>query len=79
MRVHPTIVHKHSYVSPTELTRRIEAMRHVCDSDTFLHCCVEYNEIKSLCAAFATVLGNTAIADPDAFHAAFASRDDDGY
>lgn len=72
----PTILHRYTYISPAQVARRIDAMRHVCSSENFLHCCVEYNEIRSLCAAFADVLGDTAIADPDAFHAMFGSDDD---
>ncbi len=73
----PTILHKYSYVSPADVARRIEAMRHVCNSENFLHCCVEYAEIKHLCAAFASALGDTDIADPDAFHAVFGSLEDE--
>lgn len=72
---HPTILHKHSYISPKHVARRIQDMRIVCNKESYLHCCVEYNEIKGLCATFASVLGDASLADPDAFHTAFASRD----
>jgi hypothetical protein len=73
----PTILHKVSYVSPAQLARRIQSMRRVCNTASFLDCCIEYNEIKGLCAAFAAVLGDTTFEDPDAFQQAFASRDDE--
>lgn len=73
----PTILHNYSYVSPAHVARRIRAMRHVCNTESFLNCCVEYNEIKRLCVAFAAVLGDTALEDPDAFHKTFESNDEE--
>lgn len=67
----PTVLHKHAYTTPVQLARRIQHMRRVCNHDTFLNCCVEYNEVATLCAQFAKIVGDCRLEDPDTFFQAY--------
>lgn len=71
----PTVLHKHAYVTPVQLSRRIQHMRRVCNHDTFLNCCVEYNEVAMLCAQFADIVGDPKLRDPDTFFKSYMPDD----
>ena len=51
-------------------------MRRVCNFDSYLHCCVEYNEVSALCAQFAEIVGDRGLENTDTFYQAYTPDDD---
>lgn len=62
-----TILHGYRYVSPRDTARAILRMQRVCKHGKYLDCVVQWAEVKVITAAFADVLSNDQIRQPDAF------------
>ncbi len=64
-----SVLHKYSYITPPQLARRIRRMRVVVcrPSRPYLDCCLEYNDLQSVCKKFADIYGDEDLADPHIF------------
>ena len=66
-----SVLHQYTYVQPSKVVEKIEAMHDVCTDETFLDCMVAYNEVTELTKAFALALGAPEMEEPETFRMVF--------
>jgi hypothetical protein len=67
MDLRASVLHKYSYVTPPQLAQRIRTMKVVCQTKSYLDCCIEYNDIQSVCNKFSELYRDGALTDPYVF------------
>lgn len=62
-----SVLHNSAYITPPQLARRIRKMRVLCRTQSFLDCCVEYNDIQKACKNFSELYRDQELVDPYVF------------